>query len=220
MSLSSSPKLVKGGLVILPPGGEGAPVRTIALQYNPDSLARSYQVQGAGGDGGGERAQPFRLKGPATETLRVEAEIDATDRLENPDQHADTVAHGIAPQLAALESLVNPSVRELQALERLTAGGVLEIVPPEAPLVLFVWGRNRIAPVRVSELSITEEAFDAALNPVRAKVSLSLRVLSTDDLGFRHRGGALFLNHLRAREALAAQAPVATLQTLGIDALP
>jgi len=220
MSLSTSPKLIKGGLVILPPGGNGAPKRMIALQYNPDSLSRSYRVQGAGGDGGGERAQPFRLKGPAIESLRVEAEIDATDRLEFPDQHAETVEHGIAPQLAALESLVNPSVGELQALETLTAGGALEILPPEAPLVLFVWGRNRIAPVRVTELSITEEAFDAALNPIRARVSLGLRVLSTDDLGFRHRGGALFLNHLRARESLAAQAPGATLQTLGIDALP
>src|SRR5690606_17463975 len=179
-----------------------------------------YQVQGVGGDGGGERAQPFRLKGPAIESIKVEAEIDATDRLESPDQHAETVEHGIAPQLAALESLVHPSVQELRSLESLSAGGALEIVPAEAPLVLFVWGRSRIAPVRVTELSITEEAFDAALNPIRAKVSLGLRVLSTDDLGFRHRGGALFLNHLRARESRATQAPSATLQTLGIDALP
>jgi hypothetical protein len=220
VSLSTSPRLIKGGLVILPPGGTGAPTRTIALQYNPDSLARSYQVQGTGGDGGGERAQPFRLKGPAVETLRLEAEIDATDRLEFPAQHADTVEHGIAPQLAALESLVHPSTGDLQALDALAASGVLEIVPAEAPLVLFVWGRNRIAPVRVTDLSITEEAFDAALNPLRAKVSLSLRVLSTDDLGFRHRGGALFLNHLRTRESLAAKSPAATLQALGIDALP
>lgn len=220
MSLASSPRLIKGGLVILPPGGSGAPTRTIALQYNPDALSRSYQVQGAGGDGGGERAQPFRLKGPAIETLRIEAEIDATDRLEFPDQHAETVQHGIAPQLAALESLVNPSVRELQALDALASGGTLEILPPEAPLVLFVWGRNRIAPVRVAELSISEDAFDAALNPIRAKVSLSLRVLSTSDLGFAHRGGAMFLNHLRAREALADRAPGASLQALGIDTLP
>ena len=49
MSLSSSPKLLSGGLVIMPPGG-GAPRRTIALQYNPDALSRSYQVQGSGGD--------------------------------------------------------------------------------------------------------------------------------------------------------------------------
>ena len=220
MSLSSSPKLIKGGLVILPPGGNGAPRRTIALQYNPDTLSRSYQVQGTGGDGGGERAQPFRLKGPAIETLRVEAEIDATDQLELPDQNSTTVRHGIAPQIAALESLVNPSVEELLALDALAAGGTLEILPPEAPLVLFVWSRSRIAPVRVTELSVTEEAFDAALNPLRAKVSLGLRVLTTDDLGFRHRGGSLFINHLRTRESLAGKAAGVSLEALGLDALP
>ena len=220
MSLSSSPKLIKGGLVILPPGGNGAPRRTIALQYNPDSLSRSYQVQGTGGEGGGERAQPFRLKGPAIETLRIEAEIDATDQLERPGDNSTAVRHGIAPQIAALESLVNPSVDELLALDALASGGALEILPPEAPLVLFVWGRNRVAPVRVTELSVTEEAFDAALNPIRAKLSLGLRVLSTDDLGFRHRGGSLFVNHLRTRESLAGQSVSAALETLGLDALP
>ena len=220
MSLSSSPKLIKGGLVVLPPGGSGAPLRTIALQYNPDTLTRSYQVQGTGGDGGGERAQPFRLKGPAIETLKVDAEIDATDQLEASEQNAITVQHGIAPQIAALESLANPSVAELLALDALASSGTLEIIPPEAPLVLFIWSRNRIVPVRVTELSVTEEAFDAALNPIRAKVSLGLRVLSTDDLGFQHRGGSLFINHLRTREALAGKAVSATLQALGIDALP
>ena len=220
MSLSSSPKLIKGGLVVLPPGGSGAPLRTIALQYNPDTLIRSYQVQGVGGDGGGERAQPFRLKGPAIETLKVDAEIDATDQLEASEQNAITVQHGIAPQIAVLESLANPSVAELLALDALASSGTLEIIPPEAPLVLFIWSRNRIVPVRVTELSVTEEAFDAALNPIRAKVSLGLRVLSTDDLGFQHRGGSLFINHLRTREALAGKAVSATLQALGIDALP
>ena len=220
MSLSSSPKLIKGGLVVLPPGGSGAPLRTIALQYNPDTLTRSYQVQGTGGDGGGERAQPFRLKGPAIETLKVDAEIDATDQLEASEQNAITVQHGIAPQIATLESLANPSVAELLALDALASSGALEIIPPEAPLVLFIWSRNRIVPVRVTELSVTEEAFDAALNPIRAKVSLGLRVLSTDDLGFQHRGGSLFINHLRTREALAGKAVSATLQSLGIDALP
>jgi hypothetical protein len=219
MSLSSSPKLLSGGLVIMPPGG-GAPRRTIALQYNPDALSRSYQVQGSGGDASVERAAPFRLKGPAIETLRLDAEIDATDGLEHPDQHPDAVAFGIAPQLAALEALVNPSVAELQALDALAAAGTLEIIPPEAPLVLFVWGQGRVQPVRVQEFSITEEAFDTRLNPVRAKVSLGLRVLTVDDLGFRHAGGALFLNHLRARENLAARTGSAALGTLGLSQLP
>lgn len=219
MSLGSSPRLIKGGLVVLDPSGAQVR-RTIALQYNPDSLSRSYQVQGAGGEGGGERAQPFRLKGPAIESIKVEAEIDATDQLQFPDQNPNVVQHGIAPQLAALEALVNPSSEELLALDALASSGTLEIVPPDAPLVIFVWSRNRIQPVRVTDLSITEEAFDPALNPIRAKVSLGLRVMSTDDLGFAHRGGALFVNHLRAREALASKAGSASLQALGIDALP
>jgi hypothetical protein len=219
MTLSTSPKLISGGLVILPPGG-GAARQTIALQYNPDTLTRSYQVQGTGGDGGAERATPFRLKGPAIETIKLDAEIDATDGLEHPDDNANAVAFGVAPQLAALEALVNPSVAELQALDALAAAGTLEIVPPEAPLVLFVWGRGRVVPVRVQEFSITEESFDAALNPVRAKVSLGLKVLTTDDVGFQHKAGALFLNHLRSREALAAKSGSASLGSLGLNALP
>jgi hypothetical protein len=217
--LTASPKLLKGGLVVLAPGG-GALQRTIALQYNPDTLTRSYQVQGVGGDGGGERAQPFRLKGPAIESIKLDAEIDATDQLEFPSSNANTVAYGIGPQLALLESLVNPSVDELLAVAAQTANGTLEIVPPEAPLVLFVWSTSRVVPVRVTEFSITEESFDPALNPLRAKVSLGLRVMSTDDLGFVHKGGTIFISHLRTREALAAKVGSATLASLGISNLP
>lgn len=219
MSLSSSPKLIKGGLVVLDPSGARV-LRTIALQYNPDTLSRSYQVQGVGGDGAAERAQPFRLKGPAVETIKVEVEIDASDQLASPDQNAQAVESGIAPQLAVLEALVNPSSEELQRVNALASSGTLEIVPPDAPLVVFVFGKNRVQPVRVSELAITEEAFDPALNPIRAKVSLGLRVMTTDDLGFEHRGGGLFLNHLRMREALATKAGNASLQALGISSLP
>jgi hypothetical protein len=219
MTLTSSPKLIKGGLVVLAPGG-GAVLRRIALQYNPDTLTRSYQVQGVGGDGGGERAQPFRLKGPAIESIKLDAEIDATDQLEFPDGNANAVANGVAPQLATLEALVNPSVDELMAIAALSENGTLEILPPEAPLVLFIWGKNRIVPVRVTDFSVTEEAFDPALNPIHAKVSLGLRVMSTEDLGFRHKGGTIFINYLRTREALAAKAGSATLTSLGIANLP
>ena len=201
-------------------GATGAVRRTIALQYNPDTLTRSYQVQGVGGEGGGERAQPFRLKGPAVESIKLEAEIDATDFLEHPEQNANAVQFGIAPQLAALEGLVNPTSRELLALSEQSQSGTLEILPPEAPLVLFIWSASRVVPVRVTEFSITEEAFDVALNPIRAKVSLGLRVMTTDDLGFDGRGGSIFLNHLRTREALAGRTGAASLPSLGLRDLP
>ena len=215
----NAPKLLKAGLVILAPGGATVR-RVIALQYNPDSLSRSYQVQGAGGEGGSERGQPFRFKGPAIETIKLDAEMDATDQLEFPDQNPVAIDVGIAPQLAALEMLVNPSSAELLAVDADARGGTLEIVPPEAPLVLLVWSRNRVAPVRVTEFSVTEEAFDPVLNPIRARVSLGLRVLTTDDLGYAHRGGTLFLAYLRTREALAGRVPGATLQSLGLSSLP
>jgi hypothetical protein len=216
MNFTVSPKIIKGGLVVLAPGG-GAVQRTIALQYNPDTLTRSYQVQGVGGDGGGERAQPFRLKGPAIETIKLEAEIDATDQLELADSIAVTL--GIAPQLATLEALVNPTVAELLSNAAQSANGTLEIIPPEAPLVIFVFSKNRVVPVRITDFSITEEAFDIALNPIRAKVNLGLRVMSTDDLGFQHKGGTIFLGYLRVREALAAASDSANFSALGITNL-
>jgi Contractile injection system tube protein len=214
----NSPQLIKGGLVVLAPGGATVR-RVISLQYNPDTVTRSYQVQSAGGEGGGERAQPFRMKGPAIESIKLEAEIDATDQLEFPDQNQVAIQVGIAPQIAALEALVNPTTSELLAVDADAQGGTLEILPSEAPLVLLVWSRNRIAPVRVTDLTVTEEAFDPALNPLRAKVSLGLRVLTTDDLGYAHRGGTLFLAYLRTRETLATRVPGATLQALGISQL-
>jgi hypothetical protein len=74
--------------------------------------------------------------------------------------------------------------------------------------------------VRITEFSVTEEAFDAALNPIRAKVSLGLRVLSVDDLGFDHKGGGVFMSYLNAKEQLLGRAPRAELSSLGIEGLP
>jgi hypothetical protein len=213
----TSPRLIKGGIVQVDPT-TGATLRVIALQYNPDSLSRTLQVQSSGGDGA-DRSQALRLKGPAVETIKVEAEIDATDRLEFPDQNATTVSSGLHPQIAALELLVQPTSQALQTNDTLSRAGVLEVLPIQAPLTLFVWGKARVVPVRITDLSVTEEAFDANLNPIRAKVSLGLRVLSVDDLGFDNRGGTLYLGYLRSREAMAQRAGSVALSALGIEAI-
>jgi hypothetical protein len=209
-----SPRLLKGGLVQVDPDTAQV-LRVIALQYNPDSLQRSLQVQASGTDGG-DRSQALRLKGAAVETIKLEAEIDATDGLADPSGHPDVVRLAIHPQLAALETLVHPRADDLQRNDALAASGVLEVLPLQAPLTLFVWSVQRVVPVRVTDLSVTEEAFDVALNPIRAKVSLSLRVLSVDDLGFQHRGGTLFMSYLRKKEALAARAGSVGLSALGL----
>jgi hypothetical protein len=214
----NSPRLLKGGLVLI--DAETAQVlRIIALQYNSDTLTRSLQLQAAGGEGG-DRSEPLRFKGPAIETFKLDAEIDAADQLEFPDQHRAVVEHGIGPHLAALESLAYPSTGQLANLDRQASSGMLEIAPMEAPLALFVWGKSRIVPVRLTEFSIVEEAFDPALNPIRAKVGLGMRVLSVDDLCFAHKGGSLFMAYLQGREQLATKAPAGTLATLGIGGIP
>ena len=98
--------------------------------------------------------------------------------------------------------------------------GTLEIIPLEQPLTLFVWSKSRVVPVRLTDFSITEEAFDPQLNPIRAKVSLGLRVLTIDDLGFEHPGGHYFMAYLSNKEQLAAQAKSVALTVLGLGGLP
>src|SRR5882757_9199604 len=101
----NSPRLLKGGIVLLD-ADSGTVLRIIALQYNPDTLTRSLQVKGVGAESG-DRSEALRLKGPPVETLKLEAEIDATDQMELAD--AQTAELGIHPQLAVLETIVYPS---------------------------------------------------------------------------------------------------------------
>ena len=211
-----SPRLIKGGLVLLD-AETGAVLRVVPLQYNPDTLTRTLQVQATGETG--DRSEALRIKAPAVETFKLDAEIDLTDQLELPDQHRDAPTLGLFPQLAALETILYPPTSRLEANNAMAQGGQLEILPVQAPLTLFIWSRNRIVPVRVTDFSVTEEAFDPTLNPVRAKVSLGMRVLSINDLGFSHRGGSLFMSYLRQKEQFAARGR-GELTQLGITGIP
>lgn len=217
---SGSPRILKAGIVPLDPATSAVlAARMIVLQYNPDTLSRTLQVQAVGADGR-DFSEALRLKGPPVETFKLDAEIDATDQLEHPEQNAASVQAGIFPQLALLETLIYPTSAQLSANDARQSAGELEIVPAEAPLTLFVWSRSRVVPVRLTELSISEEAFDVALNPIRAKVSLGLRVLSVDDLGFGNKGGGLFMSYLRRKEQLAARGPFGQLGQLGLTGIP
>ena len=142
-TFSNSPKLLKGGLVLID-SESSAIQRVIVLQYNPDSLSRSVKAQGT--DDQGDRSQALRLRGPAIETFTMEAKIDAIDHLEEGDTTAREL--GIHPQLAALETMLYPTSARLIDNDVRAGSGDLEIVPAETPLALFVWGKQRIVPVR------------------------------------------------------------------------
>jgi hypothetical protein len=205
--------LLKGGLVLVD-YDTGAVQRVIPLQYNPETLTRTLQVQGVGPESG-PHVDQMRLKGPPIETYKFEASIDAADQLDAGDPL--TTASGIQPQLAALETVIYPTSAQLQQAYAMAQQGTLEIVPMDAPLTLFVWSKERIVPVKITEFSITEEMFDSNLNPIRAKVSIGLRVLTIDDIDFSSVAGSIYLTYQQRKEQLAASAPAGSLSAFGIN---
>jgi hypothetical protein len=197
-SFPRSPRLIKGAIVGIDIFNPLASI--IVFQYNPDTMTRALQAQ-TSGPGSGSRSEPMRLKGAPIETITLAVEIDATDQLEAGSGLTGEL--GIYPQLSALEMLLYPKSALVIANTILAATGTIEIIGPEAPFTLLIWGIKRVLPVRLTGFSITEEAYDPNLNPIRAKVSLSLRVLTYDDFPLTHPGYYVFLAHQVVKEVMA-----------------
>jgi hypothetical protein len=212
-----SPKTLKGGFILMDAEGKTV-LRTVAFQYNPDTLSRTLTPRGAKIDAG-DRLEGLRLVGPPVETIKMDIELDATDRLEKPKDNPETVQNGIAPELADLETIISPATADLTAANQLALTGTLEVLPLPSPLVLLVLGTNRTLPVRITEFSIVEEAFDTRLNPIRARVSLGMRALSIDDLAFGSKGAELFMVAAKRREKLSQRKPP-SVQALGLPGAP
>jgi len=211
-SFPRSPKVMKGALVGLDLFNPLA--SAIVFQYNPETMTRRLQAQSLGG-GEGDRTEALRLKGAPVENISLEIEIDATDQLEKGEGTAASL--GIYPQLSALEMLIYPKSSVVIANTVLLGLGTIEVIPPAAPFTLFVWGPKRVLPVRVADFSINEEAFDVNLNPIRAKVSLGLRVLSYSDLSVTHPGYHVFLAHQVVKEVMATVGSTGNLGGVGFD---
>ena len=208
-----SPRLLKGAIVGINPFN---PLPSVILfQYNPDTLTRTLQAQTVG-EGSADRSEAMRLKGAPTETIKLDVEIDATDQLETAAVTA--VGLGIYPQLSALEVLIYPESSLVITNALLMSLGTIEVIPPLAPFTLFIWGPQRVLPVRLTDFSITEEAHDVNLNPIRARVSLGLRVLTYNDLPLTHEGYGIFLAHQVIKETMAQVGSVSNLSaTVGIS---
>jgi hypothetical protein len=194
-----SPKFLKGALVIfetkLP-----IPTNLIVFQYNPDTMTRSFTS--VGGASQTQSAGDTQPRFPPVESFQASIELDAADQLENSNPLA--MVTGLHPTLAALELLLYPPSTMLILNKVLSLAGSSIISPAQAPLVLFVWGAPRVVPVRVSSVSITEQAYDQLLNPIRARVQLGMRSLTAPEL---LQAGTPFdtlglVNHI-AKEVLA-----------------
>jgi hypothetical protein len=217
MSSPVSPKLLRGGLIVVD-SESGVVARVITFQYNPDSLSRSFQFK-AGGEGGA-RSEALRIAAVPSQSITAEIELDAADALAAPDANAEITEHGLASQLAAIESLVYPTAAAVLDAAASMAVGELEIVPANGPVVLFAFGRRRILPVRITELTVTEEAFDPNLRPIRAKVRLGLKVLTVGDVGTTGSAGGFAVAAHQQMERLATAARGGRLSDLGVEQLP
>ena len=183
----------KGALVAIDPR-TGAELMIWTFQYNPETLIRQILPIRPGGE---KEQQPgaSRPGDPPCEEVYLGFELDAADDLERGKPGAAGL--GLLPVLSALELLVDgdPTDRESKAEEKHGISG--------APVLLFVWGEHRRAPVRIAACTITEEAFDADLVPMRARIELALQVLTYGDSPASHPGRRLFREYLQARDRLA-----------------
>jgi hypothetical protein len=194
---SGSPKLVKGGVVAYQPP-ELVP-SIIVFQYNPDEVRRTLS-SGSAASG----AERLRTNGPPDETITMSVEIDAADQLERPEQNAVTVANGLYPAIAALEGLLHPAFPIVVANQVAALAGSAFIAAEQTPLALLVWGARRVLPVQVTGLSITEQAFDQKLNPIRASAELTLKVLTYRDLAPANPAYWVYMASFTQKEAMAA----------------
>jgi hypothetical protein len=198
-----SPTLIRGALVAYDSPVLGVVPNVIVFQYNPEELTRSLRARSPWEylERGQAQGDAHVTSGPPVESISLSVEIDATDQLESNNPLALT--RGIQPALSALEVLMYPKSSQVLTNALRAAAGVAAVTSEALPLVLFVWGLARVLPVRISSFSITEQAFDTSLNPIRAKVDLGLEVLTYLDLPDDAIGKTTYKAMMVQREVLA-----------------
>ena len=217
-----SPRIQKGALAVYPEMTPGTqPSRIIVFQYNPESVtrtlaARDVEEEERPSGGGAARDDVLRVGGPPVETISLGVALHAADQLEAPDRHQAVAEHGLHPALAALELLMYPSALQAEQIEEQAAAGEVQIAPADTPLVLLVWGRSRVVPVKLTSFSVSEEAFDTRLNPIHATVELGLQVLTYVEFPASSIGRDAFIAYQRHKEELASQHQAGTQAEQGV----
>ncbi len=189
-----SPQLSKGAVIALD-SSSSQPICSITFQYNPETIVRTLSPNW-------KEDNPLHMVSTPEETINISIELDATNKLEMGDPII--AESGIYPELSALETLVYPKSRSITENANALADGKIELAAYEAPLVLFNWGLKHI-PVQITGLTITEQEYDAKLNPLRAIVSLSMHVLDYRAFPMDHKGFEYFKAYHRSKEQMASR---------------
>lgn len=201
------PRLTKGALLVFESQGAGVkPSQRIVFSYNPDQLRRSFAARSPQQQPQrtvAAREDVLRVPGPPVETITMSIQLDAADQLAEPLVNPDAVAFGLHPVLAKLELLLYPSSVRVAQIERQAAKGAVQVAPASVPLVMLAWGDSRVVPVQLQSFSVTEEQFDARLNPITAKVDIGMRVLTYMEFPRASAGREAYIAHQKKKEQLA-----------------
>ena len=223
-------QFMKGALISFMPTFVGSLPNVVVFQYNPESITHAWTAATAA-TAAKPGASPTAVDHVPGETFSFKLSLDAHDSIAdgntNPVAAGLAMATGVSTRVAALEMLQYPtdafagsglvgtvSASISSAGVSITAGGgaaaKTKVPQAEVPTVLFVWGPQRIVPVRVTSLSITEMLYDALLNPTRADVSITLTVMTPEQLNASHgvlkeiaKGAYKYSQGLRQVQALA-----------------
>lgn len=189
--------VLKGALVEFMPTFLPVPVpNVIVFQYNPETMTHAWTQPMPATKAGTEASNPLAVRGTPGETFSFTIAMDARDEIADGSAPAAALAaaSGIYSRLAALEMLLYPAATGnsgligtvtaavTAALSGAVTGPVRTIPQSVLPVTLFIWGAGRIVPVRVTDLTVTEQLFDASLNPVHAEAQVALRVLTPAEL--------------------------------------
>jgi hypothetical protein len=202
------PRVVKGALWVYDDQQATQPSRQILFQYNPENVRRTFAVRTPPRDAsqsGAAHESVLNVPGPPVETLTLTIELDAADQLEDPKHRDQVNSAGLYGALAALELLLYPSTARISQITRQADQGAVDVHPADTPLVLLHWGTSRVVPVQLMSLSITEELFDPALNPIQAKVDLGLKVLTYMEFTSKSVAREASIAHQKTLEQLAQQ---------------
>ena len=206
--------LLRGALVEYGNDLTGPLKNVVMFQFNPESLTRTIQMPQRPTD-------PTKKENNQSGDLPIEkitfvAHFDASDQLGSNDSLSR--AHGVGPQLAALEQMAYPdsSIGDLataavDAIGSAISGKKPDVTQPvprvEYPKILFIWGVARVLPVIIESMSISEKLYDSQLNPVSAEVTMGLAVkggTSTDD--DIANGASAYTNLMKKSQATANMA--------------
>jgi hypothetical protein len=204
------PKLLKGALAVYPTQTPGSqPSNIIVFQFNPDQMKRTLANRAppapAGAANTGQaKEDALRVAGPPIETISLTVDLNAADQLECPNDYPLVAENGLHGTLATLELLMYPPTLTAQKIQEQASRGEVQVQPADLSLVLLVWGKRRVVPVKITSFSVTEDAFDTQLNPISAKVDLALQVLTYMEFPQSSVGLDAFVSYQQQKENLAA----------------